>query len=119
MGLMKRHPLSLKSKDEIDCKGRFFRGHINNFLNSKGHIVSTIKLIPLKRKSCSGCEHCGWVDEVLNEEIQESYGNILLKDIKDQGLYELVGKGDQYMTDCGMEYECYLEFEERKERENA
>lgn len=51
------------------CKGRFYKGVINTFINSKGHIIEKKSLIPLKKLSCKGCEECGYLNEYLQEDI--------------------------------------------------
>lgn len=91
---------------EEDCKGVFYRGKNNHFINKKGHIVNDQRLIPLIRKSCTGCPVCESINECIIEEM-ENVGEIV-KDIQDGALYRIWVYGDQYMTDCGMEYDWEL-----------
>jgi hypothetical protein len=42
------------------CVGRVFKCVENIFVNKRGHLVYKKVLIPLIRKSCPGCEECGW-----------------------------------------------------------
>jgi len=50
-----------------ECKGLIFRLHINFFKNSKGHIVYKETMVPLKRRSCPGCQYCGFLLDDLSE----------------------------------------------------
>jgi len=49
------------------CKGRFYKGKVARFFNSKGEYVVSKRLIPMKRVSCKGCDQCMQDDEILNE----------------------------------------------------
>lgn len=78
--------LSPKEKEEIVCKGVFFRGY-NNIFFSGGRLEQKRGYRLLKRKSCPGCSGCTWLrDEALIEEASNSDD---LSVIKDYGLYEL------------------------------
>lgn len=70
------------------CRGKIYRYKSSSFLNKKGDYVHSERMIPMKRKSCSGCVKCGWVDEFLSEDI--SSGKYpLIEDIKEGALYYL------------------------------
>ena len=71
-------------KDEPNtCKGVFFRGYYNKYMDAKGfHEKSGFRL--LKRKSCSGCDKCGFLLESMNE-VPDAV--IFPKDINDGALY--------------------------------
>ena len=53
---------TLKNKQ---CKGIIFRASVSAYYN--GTIGQRIQLRPLKRKSCPGCEKCGWLHETLTD----------------------------------------------------
>ena len=53
--------------DPSACKGKVYRVQDNNFLGSNGSYNAhrTYKL--LKRKSCKGCNYCGWINDAIND----------------------------------------------------
>jgi len=62
--------MELASNDtRPDCKGRFFRVQENNFLASDGSWVVNRRYKPLKRRSCPGCQYCGWMQDDIKEGI--------------------------------------------------
>ena len=54
-----------------DCKGLIFRFRRSQHVGSRGDVVFTDKFIPLKKKSCSGCNNCGWYQDFLDYAIGE------------------------------------------------
>ena len=60
-------------KDEVECKGLLYRCSVNKYLDSRGAYVETVRMIPLKRKSCTGCEKCEWLHDYLYEEVVNLY----------------------------------------------
>ncbi len=54
----------------------------NGFLQRK-------ELRLLKRKSCPGCEKCGWIEEYIYEELEQgdNKGYYLMKDLEDGKMY--------------------------------
>lgn len=52
---------------KVTCKGLIYKCRNNYFMNSKGELVDTVRMVPLKRKSCPGCEKCGGTEEFLSE----------------------------------------------------
>lgn len=61
-------PTPQKEKEE-ECKGLLYRCSVNKYINSQGAYVETVRMTPLKRRSCKGCEKCGWMHEYLHEEL--------------------------------------------------
>lgn len=51
-----------------DCIGQKFRCNINTYVHNDTYSHS-IQMRRLKRKSCLGCEECGWVMDELAEHI--------------------------------------------------
>ena len=72
-----------------ECKGRFYRGRVSGYLNSRNEYVYTEKMIPLKRMSCPGCEKCGWVDDELSMFISEKTYPEVIGGIEDGELYTI------------------------------
>lgn len=70
--IFKEFPASNKNDGE-KCKGRMYRCSTNTYLNSKGAYVEIVRMNPLKRMSCKGCEKCGWMDEWLFEDTVNLY----------------------------------------------
>lgn len=53
-----------------NCKGRVFRGKAEQFVSSRDGSYSYLqRMVPLKRKSCKGCQFCDYLDEYLSESI--------------------------------------------------
>ena len=52
------------------CKGLFWRGYANSYVDSNHNIGIQKKLRFLKRISCKGCEYCYWLWEFIDEDIQ-------------------------------------------------
>lgn len=52
--------------DPNKCKDRFFRVRKNAYIHN-GKIVISTTLKELKRKSCPGCNVCGWMEDDLYE----------------------------------------------------
>ena len=100
------------------CKGLFFRCYKNSHFTN-GTISSKIELRFLKRMSCKGCSSCDWMDEFISEDIigSECCGDNYLCDsqLKSGRIYKAVPHGSSWLSDCGMEYECEIRFEEVKE----
>ena len=93
----------------MECKGKIYRARVNKFVNSKGEYIYQERMIPLKRKSCSGCDACAFLDEQLHESISNDI-SIIIKDIKHDALYslEITNTYRDYIT--GMLEDWDLEF---------
>jgi hypothetical protein len=80
-----------KPEDE-PCKGLIFRCRVNIYQNSQGAYVETKRMIPLIRQSCKGCEKCGWLTDMMDEEIDLCVnwhnGSLFTDDPEDGGTYE-------------------------------
>ena len=60
----------INSCESVDCVGKIYRCKINRFLNSKKEYVEQVRMIPQKRLSCRGCQHCGYLEEQISDFIQ-------------------------------------------------
>ncbi len=69
------------------CRGLIFRASASQYFNING-IGQVIRLRLLKRKSCSGCEYCGWMVNDFNE---SEYPQIRgMGNIRDRKIYKLI-----------------------------
>jgi len=61
--------LNLKLEDNSDqCKGLFFRYRLNSHWNQKRNEYTSKETFSLlKKKSCEGCEQCGWILDDIGE----------------------------------------------------
>ena len=84
----------LEMKDELAvanekiCKGLYWRGSENIFMDSDGRIKQTKELRILKKKSCPGCEKCGWIFDEISESIACGVASNLLSKIEHGKLYQ-------------------------------
>lgn len=73
------------------CPGLFFRGYNRTFITSTGGVTQRVELRFLKRRSCRGCEHCGYLAEMLGEEV----AGMDIHDIQEGKIYQLVVDGSR------------------------
>ena len=59
----------VKTNNKNKCKGLYWRAQVSSFLSTHNSIETRKSLRLLKRKSCSGCEHCGWFWDYIKEDI--------------------------------------------------
>ena len=71
-----------------DCKGLYWRGSENIFIDCDGRIKQTNELRILKKKSCPGCEKCGWIFDQISETIASGTPSNLLSKIEHGKLYQ-------------------------------
>jgi hypothetical protein len=62
-----------RKDDEEECKGLIYRCSVNKYINSQNAYVETIRMTPLIRKSCKGCEKCDWLHEYMHEDVSNLY----------------------------------------------
>ena len=63
-----------KNNQKQECKGLLFRYTESTYLSqTTGCITQRRQLRLLKRKSCPGCEECGWQLEILQEDMYCGY----------------------------------------------
>lgn len=86
--------IDLLMKDELVdpnekiCKGLYWRGSENIFIDADGRIKQTNELRILKKKSCPGCEKCGWIFDEISESIASGVASNLLSKIEHGKLYQ-------------------------------
>lgn len=98
----------LSIKEEITCKGLYYRCRITYFLNGKGHYLAQERFIPLKRKSCKGCEHCSFILEQLQEDVLDV--GISVDSLENGAIYYLSCTNGPVDWESGFPDSCELEF---------
>lgn len=63
--------LDLEKEAKKLCKGKIYKAKHNVFINSKGEVVSSKRMVPMKRLSCRGCGYCGFFEEDSVERLME------------------------------------------------
>lgn len=99
--------INIEESDEQECSGRIYRAELNNFINRKREYVSQIRMVPVKRKSCSGCIKCGYIDAYLSDDVANGPYPTIPDNVQDAELYILIGKiaKDAYAVDCNVDLE--------------
>ncbi len=55
-----------KIKDE--CKGLFWRAKVSSYTTDDGRTIGIKKTLRfLKKMSCPGCKHCGWLMDYIQQ----------------------------------------------------
>ena len=101
-------------EEKVPCKGKVYRGKINNFINANSEVILQQRMIPMKRKSCPGCENCYPLEEELHERINDFdyMAPIFPEKIKHGQLYKLKVTGVGRDWETGIVDEWDLEFVE-------
>ena len=73
---------------EETCKGLIYRCQVNQFLNAKGTYIDSIRMEPLKRMSCPGCDRCAYLRDQTREHISMGTPPIINNPVS-SALYEL------------------------------
>ena len=63
-------PVLLKNDSDNGCKGIFWRGSVNCYVD-RGNIIVKKSLKLMKRMSCPGCENCDWLSEYFREDVAD------------------------------------------------
>lgn len=93
-------------------KGLFYRVKESMYYSqSSGVFHKKLSLTPLKRMSCKGCGTCDAIEEMISE-----YGTeeLIEGKWKNGETVELKFEGGKYWTDCGYEYDYWLEWKKVK-----
>ena len=53
----------------LECKGQIYKASMSSFIGSHGDIVDKMVFRPQKRKSCPGCDQCGYLLDDMREAI--------------------------------------------------
>lgn len=91
----------ISEPDEPVCKGKVFRCRVNAFINAKGEYVYQERMIPLKRRSCPGCEHCSHLEDQLPEFICMGQG-VDIQGIENGAVYHLEVVDESRDLETGM-----------------
>ncbi len=68
------------------CKGTIYKADVQHCVTKKG-VLFSVRLNKMKRLSCKGCEHCGWLDDELSEIDPEVWPIIDIQDVEHGKLY--------------------------------
>lgn len=99
---------STREKNIPKHEGLFYRVKESMYYSqSSGVFHKRLTLTPLKRMSCKGCPTCDYIYEMISE-----YGVEELMEGKWESgdIVELSVDGDRSWTDCGYEYDSWLEW---------
>jgi len=107
---------SIKTKDPSkQCKGLIYRGKRNAFINGRDEYVYSERMMLLKRKSCKGCERCGFLHEELQQSLDMDCLPLMPSYLEDGCLYQLsvtnMSKDWEtgYVDDYDLEFVKYVE----------
>jgi len=104
-------------KKNHDCKGIYFRAEVSNFISGNNTDINTkLRLRFLKRKSCSGCEKCGWFWDYIGDEIFMAFPEAYLPNLEHGKVYTpvpVLESADWEMPH--IKEIAYIEFQEVKE----
>jgi len=73
--------------NKYQCKGLFFRCNINRYWSNNKKYVEQISFNLLKRMSCEGCTHCGWMLDEFPDHVQSD--TVLYEEAVDKAIYRL------------------------------
>jgi len=90
MSLLKNGPVfaTKSNAKELTCKGRIYRCRDTQYITSRGW-SSSVSMSFLKKKSCPGCDQCGYLEDDLHESSCERLVDIKPR-VQDQALYQLM-----------------------------
>lgn len=94
-----------------NCKGLIFRGRVNSYISGNNIITQNKTIRLLKRKSCEGCENCGWFFDSITEFLHNDPA--ILANVENGKLYHPVGDID-YDVRTGESELIGIYFEEEK-----
>ena len=55
------------STKEPVCNGKVYKCKLTTSIGNRGEYVETMKMVPMKKLSCPGCESCGLADDDLRD----------------------------------------------------
>ena len=79
----------IKKTNKQVCKGKIYRCKINIFINKNKELIYQIRMRPMLRLSCKGCESCCFLEEYLHD-LYPGEGVVIDKEPVNNALYELV-----------------------------
>ena len=100
--------------DNLSCIGLKFRGRVSRYRTATG-IIEKKEIRLLKRKSCPGCEKCGWILDYFDEMgFQDPEEDDILSNIENGKIYEPnIHGGNDWET--GIWELDYIDFKEVKD----
>ena len=106
--------IDLNESQESNCKGRIYRYKESAYISARGDWCAKQSMVLMKRMSCSGCEDCGGLIELL-EQICYPEEIIFPNKLKTDGLYILGVECEESGTYEYPEQTCYPKFIEYRE----
>ena len=93
----------IHESDPIVCKGLVFRCRKSIYIQpSDGAYVESVKMVPLRRESCTGCEKCEWLHEFMSEDIDFHEAETLIEETSTENgkkyRYEVVSTSTDWET---------------------
>jgi hypothetical protein len=102
------------TESKTSCLGMVFKATRQTYVTSTNRICFKVELIPIKRKSCPGCQHCGWLSSMLLE-INDEWPIIGLNECQPGKLYTIVICNDTIDWESGITDDwglCAVEYTE-------
>ncbi len=78
----------IDKKEEKHCQGQVFKANVQNFRTKRNDFGFSVRLIPMKRMSCPGCEKCGWQSEIFGE-ISNDWPIVGIESVEDGKFYTI------------------------------
>lgn len=103
--------------DKTGCQGVFFRYKSNTFYQD-GKYQSSMIFKKLKKKSCKGCEQCGYLEEQLAENVGMDIP-VLIDQEKEGGVYQLGWTNLSTDFETGIVDDWDISFELVKQKEGV
>lgn len=109
--------INMLDDKENQCMGLFFKAKINNFVNTRGEVIHSVRMVPIKRRSCPGCSACDYLKDDLSEQLKSGGEFPIIKDASDGDIYEL--KATNFSTDWETGYIDGWDLEFVKQRNSS
>ena len=59
--------IDFRQRNDVKCKGLFFKARINEYIGKKKEFNYKIILTPIKSSSCTGCDYCHSIWEFYDD----------------------------------------------------
>jgi hypothetical protein len=111
---------NLEKDKKPPCNGPVYRASVRSFqsttINGQERLNFNIQLNRLKRKSCPGCEQCGYIYDYLDEIVENDEIEGVC-DVEDKKLYRFEFVEDGYDYEGGYCDDWHLKLVEFKEKQ--
>lgn len=72
--------------EEKHCQGQVFKANVQNFRTRMNGFEFSVRLVPMKRISCPGCEKCDWQSESFSE-VSNDWPIVGIESVEDGKFY--------------------------------